>query len=311
MGTPLQHRERSTGTVRLHHRPVGHRYQHSCGRPQASPCASRSAILSYHHRPPTNLIQLALAAFNGVYCVARGRRGLRVLITPLWGAIAISWWAYYFELAYGEFRNLGLNIPATGSADVTWRSYQLIGAAWGWGAGLYLAVAATVVLATGGVLAIRLTPIPRGTTYALGFHSVGLLLLAILNLVVFVVVLPLVGPRNPAAGLLAPVPSVLLFVMAFLARRPKLLIGYSEDPISAAVPRSAPVVPAAQNVPVSLRPGDQEKFCFSCGKGIPEGSLFCPTCGANANLPYSSIPAMLPASAPVPPMQNVPTSLQT
>jgi hypothetical protein len=89
---------------------------------------------------------LGLAAFNGVYCIIRKRSGVRILVAPLWGIIAILWWLIYFLVVYSFFNALGLQIQPTGSASITWGSYQLAGAAWGWDTGLWIGIAGTMIL---------------------------------------------------------------------------------------------------------------------------------------------------------------------
>lgn len=168
-------------------------------------------------------VSLGLGAFNGVYCALRGRRGVRVLIAPLWVIIGLVWWAFYFLVVYSLFSDLGLNIPATGSADVTWQGYQLIGATWGWDVGLWLGIAGAVVLFAGAALSFRgaraAVPTREGTKLAFGFHGIGLLLLALLNL--GAMALLLASLRDNGIAWLVLVPVILLFAMAFFARRPK------------------------------------------------------------------------------------------
>ncbi len=166
---------------------------------------------------------LGLAAFNGVYCVLRGRRGMRVLIAPLWSVIALFWWAFYFLMIYGFFEALGLIIPPTGSADLTWQGYQLAGATWGWDVGLWLGIAGTAVLFAGAALASKgakaSAPAPEASRLAFGVHGIGLLLLALVNLGAMAVLLASLKENGIAWLILAPV--LLLFAMAFFARRPK------------------------------------------------------------------------------------------
>lgn len=186
-------------------------------------------------------VSLGLAAFHGAYCALRGRRGVRVLIGPLWAVIALFWWTFYFLLVYGFFEALGLTIPPTGSADVSWQGYQLVGATWGWDVGLWLAIAGTGVLSAGAALSMRgaraQVPLPEGTRLAFGFHGVGLILLALANLGAMELMLASL-PGSAIAWLIL-VPVVLLFAMAFFARRPK----------AAAAPRR-PLVPALPKIEV-------------------------------------------------------------
>ncbi len=227
-------------------------------------------------------VSLGLGVFHGVYCALRGRRGVRVLLAPLWAVIGLIWWAFYFLLVYSLFADLGLNIPPTGSADVTWQGYQLVGATWGWDLGLWLGIAGTVVLFAGAALSFRgaraTRPVPEGTKLAFGFHGIGLFLLAFLNLGAMALLLASLKDNGIAWLVLAPV--LLLFAMAFFARRPRAMRA-ARKPLGLTLPPILnPTVPSLRlpdlgrtaQGPAALAPestGTQEIACPQCGQRFP------------------------------------------
>ncbi len=225
-------------------------------------------------------VSLALGAFHGVYCALRGRRGVRVLIAPLWSVIGLFWWAFYFLVVYSFFGALGLNIPATGSADLTWQNYQLGGATWGWDLGLWLGIAGTIVLFAGAAFALRgakaLAPVPEGTKLAFGFHGIGLILLAVLNL--GAMGLLLVSLKQPTIAWFLLVPVGLLFAMASFARRPKTLpagrkpFGLPLPPIPkpSVPPLKLPDLGGKMRSPL----GTRTAASVAAGEGVA-----CPQCG--------------------------------
>ncbi len=223
-------------------------------------------------------VSLGLAAFHGVYCPLRSRRGVRVLIAPLWGVIGLSWWAFYFLLVFSFFSDLGLNIPPTGSADVTWQSYQLVGATWGWDVGLWLGIAGTAVLFVGAALSFRgakaAVPTPEGTRLAFGFHGTGLLLLGLLNLGALALLLASLRDNGTAWLILAP--TFLLFAMALFARRPKA-VRVARKTFLATLPR----LPKPTVSPLKWPEPDRAPRRPSPGTGAPEEAqgLTCPQCG--------------------------------
>jgi hypothetical protein len=165
---------------------------------------------------------LGLAAFNGVYCLFRKRGGVRILISPLWGTIGILWWLIYFLVVYNFFNTLGLHIQPSGSASISWGSYQLAGATWGWDTGFWLGIAGTVILfaaASPSILALRAArqSVPR-TQMNFSFHSIGLLILGSANLLVMIGLL-VIFSRLTVLWLIS-LPAGLLFLMTFFARRP-------------------------------------------------------------------------------------------
>lgn len=165
---------------------------------------------------------LFLGAFNGIYCLFRKRIGVRILIAPLWSTIAIVWWFTYFLLVYNFFGSLGLNIQPTGSASISWKSYQLVGANWGWDAGLWIAIAGCIVLFAAGLNSTLNLRAAQATALKpemrFSFHSIGLLLLASVNLLLMIGLLALFS--DVVALWLIAVPVTLLFIMALFARRP-------------------------------------------------------------------------------------------
>ena len=225
-------------------------------------------------------VSLGLAVFHGVYCPLRGRRGVRVLIAPLWSVIGLFWWAFYFFLVYYFFADLGLNIPPTGSADVTWQSYQLVGATWGWDLGLWLGIAGTVVLFAGAALSLRgakvAAPMPEGTKLALGFHGIGLILLALLNL--GAMALLLASLRNNGIAWLLLVPVLLLFAMAFFARRPKTL-GAARKPFRVTLPQVPKTTLPSLRLPDLGRRTQEPPGAAPGGAAMGSQTLACPECG--------------------------------
>lgn len=225
-------------------------------------------------------VSLALGAFHGVYCALRGRRGVRVLIAPLWSVIGLFWWAFYFLVVYSFFSALGLNIPATGSADLTWQGYQLAWATWGWDLGLWLGIAGTAVLFLGAGFALRAAKgaarAPEGARLAFGFHSIGLVLLALLNFAVMGLLL--VSLKEPTIAWLLLVPVGLLFAMAAFARRPKA-VAAGRKPFGIALPRiPKPSVPPLRLPDLGGKMksplGTQTTASLARGEGVA-----CPQCG--------------------------------
>jgi hypothetical protein len=165
---------------------------------------------------------LGLAAFNGIYCAIRKRSGVRILVAPLWGTIAILWWLIYFLFVYSFFNALGLNIQPTGSASITWGSYQLAGATWGWDTGLWLGISGTVMLFAAVPASIQGLRVARQTILGgqmrVSLHTIGLLILGASNLVVMIVLLIIFS--GLAVAWLVSLPMALLFLMAYFARRP-------------------------------------------------------------------------------------------
>ncbi len=224
-------------------------------------------------------VSLGLGAFNGVYCAVRGRRGVRVLIAPLWAVIGLFWWAFYFLAVYSFFGALGLNIPATGSADLSWQGYQLAGATWGWDVGLWLGIAGTAVLFAGAAFALRGAKagaaLPEGTRLAFGFHGIGLILLALFNLGAMALLLASLQ-QNAIAWLLL-VPVLLLFAMALFARRPRATRA-SRKPLVPPLPKILKPSLTLPKVP-GLRIPERGPPAVQAGATPAAEGLACPQCG--------------------------------
>ncbi len=245
-------------------------------------------------------ISLGLAAFNGFYCAARRRRGSRVFVAPLWAVIALFWWFFYFLLLYSLFSTMGLDIPISGSRDVTWQSFQLLGASWGWELGLWMAIAGVVVMFIGGALSIKsakLEPVPSEVRLTFGLHSVGLLVIGVFNIIAMLFLFLVTQ-----MALLIVVPVILLFVMSVLARSPKTVRSIVPtqpppplfpQPFEAMVPPPPlqwpqsgiqfPSAPPQGEPPYPAPPTSTptpQLFCHQCGTLLVLGAPFCPKCGA-------------------------------
>ncbi len=161
---------------------------------------------------------LVSAFVNGVYCPIRNRRGQRLLVAPLWVVIALFWWFFYF---FSLDSVLGGGLQPTGTSNITLGKYTLATVTWGWGWGLWLAVISAILF----VIAFGISRWSAGPSQVpverrMGFHSIGLLFLGVLNLLVgfgLLFVAAILGSFGLA--FFALVPAVLLFGMAFLARR--------------------------------------------------------------------------------------------
>lgn len=161
---------------------------------------------------------IALAFVNGVYCPIRNRRGERLLIAPLWIVIALIWWFFYFLALNSAF---GGALQPTGTTNIVLGKYTLGTVTWGWGSGLWVATISIVFFFAASAISNWATvPQAARTVRTLGFHSVGLFVIAIFNALVGVILILLATIFGGfTASLLVWVPVILLFGMAFLARR--------------------------------------------------------------------------------------------
>jgi hypothetical protein len=161
---------------------------------------------------------LVLAFINGAYCPLKDRKGQRLLVAPLWIIIALFWWFFYF---FSIDSALGGSLQPTGTANVALGKYTLGTVTWGWGWGLWLAMVSTILFVAAFVLSsLSARRSQDSVEKRLGFHSIGLLVLGSLNLVFSVGVLLLASIfRNFGLTPFLLVPPILLFGMAFLARR--------------------------------------------------------------------------------------------
>lgn len=232
-------------------------------------------------------VSLFFGFFNGVYCVARKRHSIRVFVAPFWGVIGLFWWFFYYFALYSLFKSAGLDIPPTGSYNISWAGYHLVGVSWGWDTGLYTAVASIGLMFVSGFLIIRSSkktePAPGApspeTKKVIGFHSVGLILIAIINLLAALLAMSFIN----IGGLLF-IPTILLFGMAFLARServkltvvspPAMTTPMSISPIQLPLIVAPSVVPAAAigipcptcNTPVTWVSEYSKWYCHRCGK---------------------------------------------
>jgi hypothetical protein len=123
---------------------------------------------------------------------------------------------------YSFFNAVGLNIQPTGSASITWGSYQLAGATWGWDTGLWLGIAGTVILLAGAPPSIQGLRVARRSVWkgqkTISFHSIGLLIIGSVNLLLMIGMLVVFS--GLAVVWLVSLPVALLFLMSYFARRP-------------------------------------------------------------------------------------------
>lgn len=161
---------------------------------------------------------LVLAFVNGIYCPIRNRKGDRLLIAPLWIVIALIWWFSYFLALNSAF---GGALQPTGTTNIVLGKYMLGTVTWGWGSGLWVATIAIVIFFVASAISDWATlPQAARTMRTLGFHSVGLFVIAIFNALANVVLILLASIfGGSTTSLLVLVPVILLFGMAFLARR--------------------------------------------------------------------------------------------
>jgi hypothetical protein len=244
-------------------------------------------------------VSLGLSAFNGFYCAGRSRRGSRTLVAPLWVVIGLFWWFFYFLLIYSFFDSVGLQIPISGSADVTWNTFQLAEAHWGWELGLWIAVVGLIIQFIGGAVSMRgakVLPVAGEVRKALGFHSAGLIVIGVFNIIGMLLLFFL----TPLALLLI-VPVALLFVMSVLARNPKTVRirtpmpppqqmtqpfqQFPQQPWPPQWPQAGGHPPAFPGMAVPPPPIPQEPpaaprlFCPNCGTSLAAGATFCQNCG--------------------------------
>jgi hypothetical protein len=161
---------------------------------------------------------IVLAFVNGIYCPIRNRKGDRLLIAPLWIVIALIWWFFYFLALNSAF---GGALQPTGSTNIVLGKYTLGSVTWGWAAGLWVATVSIVLFFAASAISDWATIQQAARTRkTLGFHSIGLLVIAIFNVLADV---PLILLASIFGGftisLLVLVPVVFLFGMVFLARR--------------------------------------------------------------------------------------------
>lgn len=159
---------------------------------------------------------IVLAFVNGVYCPIRNRKGERLLIAPLWIVIALIWWFFYFLALNSAF---GGALQPTGTTNIVLGKYTLGTVTWG--SGLWVATVSIVFFFAASAISNWATvPQSARTIRTLGFHSVGLFVIAILNaLAGFLLILLATIFGGFTTSLLVLVPVTLLFGMAFLARR--------------------------------------------------------------------------------------------
>ena len=232
-------------------------------------------------------ISLFFGFFNGVYCLARKRHTIRVFVGPLWDVIGLFWWFFYWFALYSLFKSAGLDIPPTGSYDISWAGYQLVGVSWGWSTGLYLALVSIVLMFVASFLIVyssKKAELIQGAPSSevkkvLGFHSIGLILIAVLNLLA-----ALLAMYVSNFGSLIFIPTILLFVMAFLARSEKAKPVATFPPVMfspiTALSTQQPLfivpspIPAAVigvpcpfcNTPVTWVPEYSKWYCHRCSK---------------------------------------------
>lgn len=161
---------------------------------------------------------IVIAFVNGIYCPIRNRKGDRLLIAPLWIVIALIWWFFYFLALNSAF---GGALQPTGSTNIVLGKYTLGEVTWGWASGLWVATISIVLFFAAAAISnwanAQQTARTRST---FGFHSFGLLIIAIFNALAGVPLILLASIFGGfAISLLVFVPVVLLFGMAFLARR--------------------------------------------------------------------------------------------
>lgn len=122
---------------------------------------------------------IVLAFVNGVYCPIRNRKGERLLIAPVWIVIALIWWFTYFLALNSAF---GGGLQPTGTTNIVLGKYTLGTVTWGWGSGLWVATISIVFFFAASAISNWATiPQAARTIRTLGFHSVGLFVIAILN----------------------------------------------------------------------------------------------------------------------------------
>ncbi len=163
-------------------------------------------------------VSIVLGFINGIYCPIRNRKGDRLLIAPLWIVIALVWWFFYF---LSVNRALGGALQPTGATNIVLGKYTLGTVTWGWASGLWLATISIILFLAASVMSDWATrPQVAPTRRTVGFHSVGLLIIGSLNAVASVGLIFLASIFGGfTVSLIALVPVVLLFGMAFLARR--------------------------------------------------------------------------------------------
>lgn len=161
---------------------------------------------------------IVLALVNGIYCPIRNRKGDRLLIAPLWIVIALIWWFFYFFALNSAF---GGALQPTGTTNIVLGKYTLGTVTWGWAAGLWLATISIILfLAASAISNWAAVPQTTQTKRNFGFHSVGLFVIASVNALVAVALILLATIFGDfALSLFVSLPVLILFGMAFLARR--------------------------------------------------------------------------------------------
>lgn len=172
------------------------------------------------------LLPLIFTVVDGLYNGFGRIVSKRLFVTPLWVLVALlNWMAYYYTVSTG-LSMVGLDIPPTGSESLEFEEYTLAGASWGWGNGMYLAIAAFAIMMLSAFMMRKYrfdnVDISKSDiSYSFTLHSALFVILGVLSWIYSI----LLGQGSrvlgaPEAGAFFPFFSALVFfAMAALSRK--------------------------------------------------------------------------------------------